>query len=879
MTTMKGTIRSRSARIGDQEKFTVSSSGVASFPIGPPTFQSANIYPELGSTNYSSESGVGITTSTTPSEGFSKLDSWLNTYLLDSPPALTPAGSEQGVGYIQISWTLPVQKKLAFIQGYVPRIETINADVKLSNESDWSNGWTITLQSPGIFIPSVTSLRLMVDPNGASSLANGVYTFRAGSDTSKRIDQAVSYDIRVYAANDAVTSGARQPRYIVFPSLQARSSGTPGAPTNLISAGISNNTASMTWTKPSVNDTINPDSGGYISQYKVTITPTSSARYGGYLTDHPTPQYTVQMAGDNAPTNLILYDLRPGTYYSITVSARNALNSSYGTASEPAIIRTSEPLVPPWSSQLMSLVTSYNFPTGTDGYALDGTTLKSNIFKYVDMVQGKIELTSQTVRTNYTIGDSSAITGVIEAHAGVSGNESVASLNTVGFGHVVPETTVTNGSVTCSVSNESDYYSYPSDGFWKVITARMEAADIASNYKSSDTSYSLFMKFSPAGMPVKITYPISFYVDELENVPNVVSASITGADGVDYITGVPTLIGTVCFQTTIANLANRFLRNDLKHFTATLETSTGVPLSQLVVTKTSMNGVEHKYYTAPDIPYAISTTLHNTTGRQLEVAAGEIQFNTFSLAVDNSTNIFDENVTLRIVPFNLQGSGLPFTKSGCVDTTDQSIKTLRVDGKSIAERDRYTGTNTGTVMQCGSGEFPTAGYTSPMDHSVSISDSDQLQLVGGVWGTRTGYADYTNCYFGGPDYTGIPQTGFRYLCLRFSELNSNTYNKVRIQFESSGLAMDPLSDSANYKLHIKMGDSYWLSCTKNISGSGYNAASYDDAGVMDYTSSSLGDISVYVPTATQGASIMYIRFGLDMEQAQSISNVRISAAE
>lgn len=887
MSSYNGTISCRSATMGDAKNFTVARSGVANFPIGSPTFTDNPEYPSLGSKSYSSETGVGLTTTTTPSEAFSKFDSWINTYLLDAPPTLTIVSTQTTTEYIQVTWSNPEQKKLAFLSGYIPQISAIKADIKPSS-SDWTQAWTITLESPSTGKPSVTSLKIMLDYHGGtSSLDSGQYTFYASDDSTQRISTATYYDIRVYAINDVVACGAKTPRYIQFKDLATASAGVPNVPTNVVISDIGTTSCIATWNASTDPDTSSVSSF-YITRYCINIIAIGGTRYPSFLDDHTNPQYTTETFNTDADTSVTLSNLRPGTIYNVTVQAKNAVNPSYGPESSVVQFTTSDPSSPPWPSTTTSFKSSYCYGSGSDGYDLAGTTQKTRIFKYKDVLSGSLEIDVSNVRTNNTGSDTASNTGTIIAYGGDTGAEYSTSITTTGFGGT-RNTESTNTAIRCVASGDTDYYSSSASlsGFWKAVSIECQAKNVETYYRSKDTSYSMYCKFEPLGGTAITTTPLTFYIDELDNLPSVVSTTIFDATGIEYITGVPTYTtsSTFSFQTVIRYLAYRFLRNDLRHFTVAIQTSSGATISDtMTVSKTSMTGT-NLYYSAPSTSYVISTSLHNTSGTVLAVNPSDVQFNTFSIALSSAAgSVFDEALKITVTPYNLQGTGSTYQSIGYTSSSTGSSKSLRVDTQSLTEIGRYTGSSAGALMSCGSGQYPSSGYTSVLDHSTTILGTDQLQLVNGLWITKlqgTGYKDYSGYHFPGVstpvDYSATSDTGYKYVCWKFTNLSSSTYNQLAIQFDSSGLTVDSTTNTANFRMYMKIeGVNYWLSCTDAISGSGYGAISSDGSGIMNYSASSLGKIQVYTPTATSGTSTVYVRVGLDMTTSQSISNIRLT---
>ena len=877
----EGVLKARGMMLGTNRNCVVSDDGVATFPIGGPTFTSTQAFPELGNTSYSATSGLGITTSTTPSEAISKIDSWLNTYLLDAPPLITAVGETSAVEYVSVTWTNPPQKKLAFHSGYVPQISAIKADIVPTGQA-WSNAFTITLESPS-GLPTVTSLKLVLDyTSGTSNLTGGVYS-HYGTSAGTRITGETQYSIRVYAENDATLNGGKSKNYTYFNTVATLPPGPPNEPTNLsVTSG-----GYATWTIPSDLD-INSDATPNISQYKVNLTATGSVRYPTYLTDHTTPQSTaVASGGQNAATNLTV-TVNPGTTYSATVQGKNTLNANFGAASTPATFTSSLPSAPSWASSTITLAQ----PSTTSGTTLAGSAV-SPIVNYTTISGGTPPRTSQlSTRLNAGVGTTAANIGTIEAIIGLSGSESTSSVVTVGFGNAFTSPqNVDTGSSRLRVVSEGDSGSGATAGFYKTASVYGEGLLPATNFVSTSTPYTMKLVFTPVGGSVVNTNTLSFYVDNMNSSPSVVASGITSASSTtSYVCGVPTYTSstTFNFQTTLSNLAYRFLRTDKRHFVAQIETSGSSNVSTAVtVTKDSMLS-PHFYYDAPAQAYGTSASLHNTSGTELSVGAGNIQFNTFSIALSGATQLYDTALQLRVTPYNIIATGTAAVASGQLDTSTGTTKPIRIDTKSI-----YALSNmSGTLMAPGSGSYPTSGYTTVYDHTVSLLDNEALQMVNGQWVTYgpnssgPGYKSYAGLYFPGslnqPDYSTIT-SGTRYVCIKFTNLKgSGTYDSATVTFTSTNLTLTPSTDSANFSLHCKIigtTTSPWVSLTKAISASGWDAINTDGQGVLDNSTSSIGNIKFYVPSGTPANATIYLRFGLTMNDSSVhyLSNINCTA--
>jgi len=386
---MQGLLKCGSAQMGNTFNFRVSTTGVATFPIGVPTFTSNQAYPELGRVAYSSTTGLGVTQNTTPSEAISKVDAWIDTYLLDAPPALGLGIATPSVENLTVTWVNPPQKKLAFTGAFVPQITILEADIVPSANNlaqDWAHAskWTVIIQTLATTTPTATTLRIVLNfASGTSNLAGYVYSF-FGTTTATRIVAATNYDIWLYAENKATISGDKAPRYISYLNQATLSSGVPAAPTGLSATSITTTSASANWNDLSDADRdITTDATPVISQYQVNVAATTSVRFGGALTNHTTPQLTALGTTLDSPSELSLTTLNPGTSYNIAVQAKNALNVSFGVASTPPVpFTTTLPTAPAYASSTGLTLTnqgSLTYPTGAGGFTLDGVTTRTPI--------------------------------------------------------------------------------------------------------------------------------------------------------------------------------------------------------------------------------------------------------------------------------------------------------------------------------------------------------------------------------------------------------------------------------------------------------------------------------------------------------------------
>jgi hypothetical protein len=890
-----GKLKAKEYEGGSDGRFTVAANSVASFPIGSPTFVADEVYPNVGQTAYQTVTGLGITTNTTPSESISKIDHWLNTYLLDAPPRLTAGATEASTGYIQVAWTNPIQRKLGFTTTYIPTITRMRAIVvpsanNASQTYNHSSAWTITMETVATK-PTVTSLRIVLDFNsGTSNLTSNRYSF-FGTTTATRIVAETNYDIRVYAENESTISGDTTPRYIDFVNQATLGAGVPGAPSALAVNSITSTGATASWTAPTVRDINDAMSTALFARYQIAFTVGSTVRFGGALSV-TTPQQTALASGTNAATSLALV-INPGTTYDVTVAARNALNVNFGAASSPAVTFTSAlPAAPSYpSSTGFAITNAASISYATAGFTL-GDVGVSPVFRQSSMIA------TPPLGTVYTTSRLNATAGATSVGIATASTVLVTPLTTHtaartfdGFGNAFSNGNTDSGAARVIVSADGDFHvAAANQGFFRSATIQPAATSVASLLVASPSPYTLGAAFAYAGAASVTTNTVTFYVDEMSTAPSVVDAAIiSSADSPTYITGAPSMPNgaVLIYQVTIDNLVHTFLRNDRQHYTASIQTSSGTNISSVVaLTRMNVNGTSIGYYAPPTPAYASSSTLHNTTGATLTVNPGPIQIRGSALGlVIAAANTFNDALRLSVTPINIHATGTAYTKAGRTDPATGTTLALRLDSASST----YLAGMSGVVMSAGAGQFPASGYTTTIDHTASIVGTDQLQLVNGRWstpGVGEGYKNYGSFYFTGtpsqPDYSGISATGFRYVTIRYQNLKgSGTYDVITWAWTQTGLTLTPANDTANFRAYMKIVDgafeSPWVSLTAAINGAGWSAISSNGQGVMDNGNSTASSIRSFARTGTNANATVYLRVGLDMALNQTVTGITATA--
>jgi hypothetical protein len=888
------------------------STGQVDFKIGTPSATSAAAFPALAAPTFSGAlTGTGLATTTKNTDAFQQIDRWIGTYMLDSPPVPTLVGSSKDTQKISVQFTMPPQKRLGFAATAVPFIKYVRADVvqtSLNGAGDWSHASTIAIvmETPaGSAFASANTLELYVDA-GTNALVSTVYK-RYG------ILSETPYDIRIYGSNES----GEAIKAITVMNIATDPVGTPVAPTSLGATPSASPTPDIatSWTKPIDHDTNTPgnQTTPFVTRYKVSRSATSSVRYGGVIAD-TADSFTTETSGANAATSLNLATLNPGTLYSVTVAAKNAINASYGAATSAVTATTSYPTAPTYLGA--SDATALNafsglqspYPT-TGGYQMDGTTAATPILNYSLLSNTNVRTTSATARRTNLVEGATGTVGTLIAYAGPTATytdaANQATFNAQGLG-----TTSASSSSTSSSGRAALYWSGDSDkyaagatnqqGFYKQLDCYAAVND-KTLFPGSSSSYSLRMQYTPAGGSAAQSAQVTFFVDDATTATSVSNVGIIGEtlNAVTRISGVPTYTSSATFRAQFvqAEIAHYFLTFSKKHSDIVIVNSSGTAISSVVTVNPAAMGATHKYYTAPTPGYTTSSTLHNTSGLQLIATSTpeNIQFNTFTLQLTGGSNLFDENLQVKVTPYSLVSNtgGTPATGTYLNPSTG-ATRALRIDTVSVTA-DRSAGskaaTATGQHVTSGSGTYPSTGYGTGFDHTATIVGTEELQLVNGVYASPavgTGYRAYSNLFYTSagltlPDYSSITSatSAVRWVTFRYTgRIASSTYTNIRLTVAHSGLTVNYGGvDQANHKMQIKVEDASlptgWMDCTNAVSPLGIGSGPDGTACVVpDFSSASQRDCIVRAGT---GASASFlVRVGIPCNIAASVTSVTVT---
>jgi hypothetical protein len=910
-----GRIRAKEIAIGvnDNTDLTVDATGQVQFKIGNPTAVAAGTFPDLADTAYATTTGTGISTATKQSDAVQLINNWINTYLIDTPPAPTVVTATANTEYIYVQFTNPTQKNSGITAQKLPLITQVKADIvrsSLNGSHLWNDGSTVTLTLETISSgsPTVTELRCYIDTTKTNGLSAGIYSaYTPGSVLTE-----TEYDIRVYAVNNS--SATR--KYLCAYNLKTLPVGTPSNPRAPSATPSSSTAVSTSWTVPDDRDlntaglqTVTP----YITTYKVSRVSTSSVRYGGPITD-TADTFTTTTSGSDSATSLSVTALHPGTLYTFTVYAKNSVNASYGTVSSSFTATTSYPLttyLPNYlttgaCATLANVATLRGTYPSSSCYSLAGVILSAPVISSSILTDSNgATITADNIRINVTEGDVSTTIGTAYAYGGLNTayttGSNTASRAIGGFGQ-----TVSNGNYASSstavrlvIGDERDFNSGNAtdyQGFYKSMDISAQAYTVASQFPPSIDLYSLAVAYAPVGGSTVTTNACSFYVDAANATTVVSNPAIISASSADMqnISGVPTFKSTVTFtmQWNQSNVAYYFLRNDRKHADVIVTTSGGTLLTATYSILSTLFGASHKYYTTGSNTYQTSATLHNGAGTALAASSTPevIQMNDFTLALTLGSSIFDEGLLVKVTPFNMYNSTTTQVSGSYTSPTTGTSKAIRLDSKSItADISNITPSTAARLVTSGTGTYPAISSGNCGDtynHATSILTNADLQLVNGRFETKavgSGYKDYSSAYyypgsFVGYNYSTIASdASIRWVTYKFQPISSGTTDRLRITLTgTSGLSVNYAAyNAANYYCYVKCTGSLgcgWLDANNAVLPLGISTASTDGTYCANLSTSTTTQKDVYIPPGSSTDLTVYVRIGLVMNVSQYVTS-------
>ena len=861
--------------------------------------------------------GLPLQPETQIADGFQLIDNWLKTFIMSQPPefCFVERASCNDVikssDYFYVHWDLPPRRCLGILPIEVPLINDIIIDlVKSENNTsgDFSDPSVIHITAPSN-ITTFQAFTSDIDEFGGTLTSGSLGT----TWQQYTVESGVSYDIRVYGKN---YNCEHEYNYLIQTELCTLDTGVPTEPLNLTCGNPGIETMDLDWDPPVDNNNLvdgNNDTPT-IRNYEIFMETADSVRYqfGAGLLAHQGSNNPTSI--DHPTTDATINELNPGTEYNFKVRARNVLNNNYGEYSNIATCTTELPDPPPELTTIdfynIDNLTYNDATCGRGGYKLDGEIFHTYIYNYNDLIYGNIG--DNSIRTKYLNdthsnnellinlepGSANDDVANVRAYSGLSNDGTTdfniitttqpANTNLDGFDTPMSDKSgsyIGSDDITLlQVTYDDDYTSTPTDytGFWKAWDGYGVAYDIgatsgATFRPSWERIYQIVLQQEyNEGTEItsleRQTNSLEFVIDDIDTLPCVENCGIydfvgDGLEQISYVSGVPS-IGTTAtfkFRFTMNDIARKFLRCDKKHAEVGIYLDDNTSISDTLTIDFDEIGSSHKYFDAPGVTYAISTTYHNTNGLVLQEDPGDIQFNDFTISINpTSAETVCDDFTIQVTPFNLVGEGTGACVSDCgyLDENTGDSKLLRIDSCSTSciatLDDPYN--NIGQLISSGidpagdvvpaiSNPYPIAyeqasltgtefetTINSPLtqennldivgityDHSLDlVTDLPyQLILLNGLWQNPPA-VDYNDYFFPSgaivPDMSGISTNGdYRYVTFKYQRTQAQfdpsnptnpdptkTQGKIRLTINNpSGLTID-LTDASGIRANHRL---------------------------------------------------------------------------
>ena len=813
---------------------------------------------------------INLSNNLSISNGFQKIDQWLNTHLIDTPPVLTNTSNTPIMGgeYIDFDWNLPTQIFVGFLNKKLPIISSIYLDYKLSSETNWTNFTTINLNSSNI--TKIRIYPLSYTQNLISISDSYVHLYNFSKETL--------YDFRVYAKNE---NSIRPSKYLYFNSLKTITSNLQLPPQNINIEKNNNNPSKsidISWAQ-SISENLP------IYKYNINWNSIESVKYPNYI-QHNSNLITTSLSIFNNANNFITgQNLYPGHKYNVNIQSKNILNDTYGEFSydNTDVITTDYPIAPNYiNSYNIDILNKNNYLFNINqGYSLDGNTLVQNIFNYNTIDNSFKSTTLENLRINENISTTNQNSSKLIT---ILNNNSVSiysNLNLNGFTHSNSSTTFTDKS-NIIINNESDYYldNY-NKGFYKNADFNVEFYNSTDYFKPSINPYTLqILQNLPYSNITYNTNVFKLHIEQLNTFASVSNINISSLS--DYhtetISGVPVFLsGNINFDFISHNITNNFLREDKKHFNIFSTNSSNQTFSSnLNITADSIKNSTTMFYKN------LNDTNHNTSGKILLPDTQDILFKHISLNIN--TQHFTNNLYLNIIPYNLHGQSTQYKTSDAIN--------LNIDSKSLEIKNNINNVSGQYGLYVTSGnttypETPGTDFGNNFNHSVNITNTIDLQLINGYFSTPyniNAFQNYSNYFYNNIftyyDYSSVtPSSNKRYITFKYSNLLNDT-NKITIElieFNSSEIL------SSDFSLHLKIHNqsntkfnTAWLNANKCINNIGINnnTKNINDTGCLNlYYPSTNKKKYCYLPNGSTGD--LYIRLGFQTNKDLLIKYIKI----
>jgi len=537
---------------------------------------------------------------------------------------------------------------------------------------------------------------------------------------------STTFDLQIYYTNyvgDSETATITGLTFLI--------GGPPSAPT-IQSTAVGITTAAITATPGAYTDASNNFSYGQagapsLSSYIMEYTPLSAVqRYPSNLPfDTISRTLYIDATSSSAATASSLTGIYPDTSYNLKLEAKNSLDRTSAYSSN-ITVTTSAPLpTVPWLNTvtLPSPVTQYSAAQVSPVLYTDSSS--------TIVASGPLSIMTQSTRGSIANPVSTVSGHVLSApatasFAGFPAGGASGSISNNG-------SDVTLSAIVASTDQGTGEASgfFLQSGFSYQINAGLSARA---------TPYTLTLTQGFPGTPTTYSRAFDFYVDSLPpgTKPGFVGTpAVTNSSTITRVTGVPIVGGP--WSLSIADISTE----DVAYWfcaspvlTYDFAGSSGTLIESFVGTGQRQNDL-----TCPDLSGSTASFLYKPT---------------LSLTLKNTNDL--------------------------TDTATLTINTL-LDVDSVALINSFTGQLMNSPDLGGSSSNDWTTTHTLLDHAASIVGTNNLQILKGLFVTKSYSADAYQDYsaLGGPDYSGIVDTGYRWATFRWTTTNSGIPSSLTFQ--------------------------------------------------------------------------------------------------
>ena len=579
----------------------------------------------IGSENYdTNNNNLELNQNLLIPDAFKKIEKWIITNLIDTPPAPTNTNNIiiTNNHLIEFDWIIPTQYYVGFLNRKLPEIISIGIDYKKSSDVNYTKINTNN--------ETITKLKVYAF-NLNNSITNNIFNLY-------NIEKETEYDFRIYCINN---NTKRPVKYLYFNNLKTTSCGVPSKINSINYNNITTNSANIFWNHPALLDIINNTSNQpKIKEYNISYNTISSLKYPNYVNQNNS---TINISNiiNNANNTTQLSNLLEGHTYQVKIKSKNIINNDFSEESEPFYfttnINTNLSFINNNNNIYIKSNQNYTFNNQNYGYSLNGLNKVANLFDYNKLDSSFETNTINDLRVNENIASTELQTSIINVEL----NQYSSNLNVNGFG------IVTNSKINSNINIIVDDFKN-NDGFFK-------SCDLKVNFNNNILTNSPNVKkinvnqYLPFSKKLFKSKPYDFFIDNVNTYATLSNVNINFKNdyNFDYISGIPIFLeGNFNIDMISNNLTNNFLRHDKKHFDLVILNNN--------TTITNNLNLNHDYIKNQNTYYNLNNSIHND-GKTIIPNTNQLLFKNIIVNFNNN-NHYSENLNIGITTHNLLGS-------------------------------------------------------------------------------------------------------------------------------------------------------------------------------------------------------------------------------